>query len=189
MQLHEFQTSYRFQNSPCVLVCTRSCPTLCSPMDCSLPGSCPWNFPGKNSEVGCHLLFQGVFPTTVLHDLPQLTPSELSPPFCPYSLHIHTLFLSVPIQVAPTSGTLHCLFPCLEYPAWDLSLLFFTQVKTQMSIPQWRPCSLQLPIILLYFPHRTYCYPPPKSSYWFVYLLIVCLSRLSISSNLAWIHH
>ena len=27
------------------------CPTLCSPMDCSLPG----NFPGKNTGVGCHL--------------------------------------------------------------------------------------------------------------------------------------
>ena len=93
MQLHEFQTSYGFQDSPCVLVCAQSCPTLCSPMDCSLPGSRPWNFPGKNSGVGCHLLFQGVFPTKVLQDLPQLTPSELSPPFCPYSLHIHTLLL------------------------------------------------------------------------------------------------
>ena len=30
----------------------QSCPTLCDPMDCSLPGSCPWNFPGKNTEVG-----------------------------------------------------------------------------------------------------------------------------------------
>ena len=102
--------------------------------------------------------------------------------------YTYTLSFSVPIQVAPTSGTLPCLFPCLEHPAWDLSLLFFIQVKTQMSIPQWRPCSLQLPIILLYFPHRTYCYPPPKSSYWVVYLLIVYLSHLSISSNLAWIH-
>ena len=24
---------------------------------------CPWNSPGKNSEVGCHLLLQGYFPT------------------------------------------------------------------------------------------------------------------------------
>ena len=136
LQLHEFQTSYGFQSSPCVLVSAQSCSTLCSPMDCSLPGSCPWDFPGKNSGVGCHLPFQGVFPTQVLHDLPQLPLSELSPPFCPYSLHIHTLLLSVPIQVAPTSGTLHCLFPRLEHPAWDLSLFVFIQVKTQMSIPQ-----------------------------------------------------
>ena len=116
MQLHEFQTSYGFQSSPCVLVSAQSCSTLCSPMDC------PWDFPDKNSGVGCHLPFQGVFPTQVLHDLLQLTPSELSPPFCPYSLHIHILLLSVPIQVAPTSGTLHCLFPRLEHPAWDLSV-------------------------------------------------------------------
>ena len=31
----------------------QSCPTLCNRMDCSLPGSCPWNFPGKNTGVGC----------------------------------------------------------------------------------------------------------------------------------------
>ena len=24
---------------------------------------CPWDFPGKNSEVGCHFFFQGIFPT------------------------------------------------------------------------------------------------------------------------------
>ena len=33
------------------------CLTLCNPMDCSLPGSCPWDFPGKNTGVGCHFLF------------------------------------------------------------------------------------------------------------------------------------
>ena len=24
---------------------------------------CPWNFPGKNTGVGCHALLQGIFPT------------------------------------------------------------------------------------------------------------------------------
>ena len=24
---------------------------------------CPWNFPGKNTGVGCHFLFQGIFLT------------------------------------------------------------------------------------------------------------------------------
>ena len=23
---------------------------------------CPWNFPSKNTEAGCHFLFQGIFP-------------------------------------------------------------------------------------------------------------------------------
>ena len=24
---------------------------------------CPWDFPGKNTKVGCHFLLQGIFPT------------------------------------------------------------------------------------------------------------------------------
>ena len=37
----------------------QSCPTLCDPMDCSLPRLlCPWDCPGKNTGVGCHFLLQ-----------------------------------------------------------------------------------------------------------------------------------
>ena len=36
------------------------CPTLCDPIDSSLPGSCPWNSLGKNTGVGCHFLLQGM---------------------------------------------------------------------------------------------------------------------------------
>ena len=25
---------------------------------------CPWDFPGKNTRVGCHFLLQGIFPNT-----------------------------------------------------------------------------------------------------------------------------
>ena len=40
----------------------QSCPTLCDPMDCSLPGSSLHGiFPGKNTGVGCHFLLQGIF--------------------------------------------------------------------------------------------------------------------------------
>ena len=28
---------------------------------------CPWDFPGKNTGVGCHFLLQGVFPTQGLN--------------------------------------------------------------------------------------------------------------------------
>ena len=35
----------------------------CSSMDCSPPGSSPWDFPSKNTGVGCHFLLQGIFPT------------------------------------------------------------------------------------------------------------------------------
>ena len=35
----------------------QSRPTLCDPMDCSLPGLLrPWDSPGKNTGVGCHFL-------------------------------------------------------------------------------------------------------------------------------------
>ena len=29
----------------------------------SLPGLCPWDFPGRNTQVGCYFLLQGNFPT------------------------------------------------------------------------------------------------------------------------------
>ena len=35
----------------------QSCPTL---FDGSPPGSHPWDFPGKNTGVGCHFLLQGM---------------------------------------------------------------------------------------------------------------------------------
>ena len=42
----------------------QSCLTLCNPLDCSLPGSSVhWDSPGKNIEVGCHALLQGIFLT------------------------------------------------------------------------------------------------------------------------------
>ena len=41
-----------------------SCPTLCNPVDCSLPGSSViGDYPGKNTRVGRHALLQGIFPT------------------------------------------------------------------------------------------------------------------------------
>ena len=44
------------------------CPTLCDPMDYSLPGSPVHGiFPGKNTGVGCHFLLQGIFPTQRLN--------------------------------------------------------------------------------------------------------------------------
>ena len=30
-------------------------------MDCSLPGSVHGDFPGKNTELGCHFLLEGIF--------------------------------------------------------------------------------------------------------------------------------
>ena len=46
-----------------LLPVSKSCPTLCDPMDCSLPGSSVHGiFPGKNTGVGCYILLQGNLP-------------------------------------------------------------------------------------------------------------------------------
>ena len=39
----------------------QSCPTLCNPIDGSPPGSPPWDSPGKNTGVGCHLFLQSTY--------------------------------------------------------------------------------------------------------------------------------
>ena len=36
----------------------QSCPTLCDPIDSCPPGSHPWDSPGKNTGMGCHVLLQ-----------------------------------------------------------------------------------------------------------------------------------
>ena len=57
---------------------------------------CPWNSPGKNTGVGCHFLFQGIFPTqglnpsllhcrqTLYHVSHQGSPQALSKTFNSY---------------------------------------------------------------------------------------------------------
>ena len=39
----------------------QSCLTDSNLLDCSPPGSSPWDSPGKNIGVGCHSLLQGIF--------------------------------------------------------------------------------------------------------------------------------
>ena len=52
----------------------QSCPNLCNPMDCSLPGSSVHgDSPGKSTEVGCHGLLQG-------SSLPGIKPTSLISP-------------------------------------------------------------------------------------------------------------
>ena len=47
---------------------TQLCPTLCDPVDCSLPDSSSYgDSPGKNTGVDCHALLQGIFPTQGLN--------------------------------------------------------------------------------------------------------------------------
>ena len=63
LQLLTFYVMY-ISERVCVCLVTQSCPILCDPMDCSLPGSSiDRDSPGKNTGVGCHALLQGIFPT------------------------------------------------------------------------------------------------------------------------------
>ena len=78
-------------------------------MACSLPGSCPWNFPGKNTWVGWHFLLQGLFPTLgsnscLLHLLLwQADSLPLAPPGKPnfsYNKYLmSTVFLFLPLPL------------------------------------------------------------------------------------------
>ena len=49
----------------CVCTCVLSHAWLCNSMDHTPPPRlfCPWDFPGKNTGVGCHFLHQGNFST------------------------------------------------------------------------------------------------------------------------------
>ena len=54
---------------------------------------CPWDFPGKNTKVGCHGLLQGIFPTQGLNPqhlyLPALQMDSLptEPPGKPFLIY------------------------------------------------------------------------------------------------------
>ena len=45
----------------------KSCPTLCRLIGWRPPVNCSWDFPVKNTGVGCHFLLQGIFPTQGLN--------------------------------------------------------------------------------------------------------------------------
>ena len=59
--------SVHWESCHCYLV-AKSYPALCSPTDCSPPGSSVHDdSPGKNTGVGSHFLLQGIFPTQRLN--------------------------------------------------------------------------------------------------------------------------
>ena len=62
---HTVYLTYMYRECLC-----QSCPTLCSPMDCSSPASSVHgDSPGKNTGVGCYALFQGFLPFQGLNPL------------------------------------------------------------------------------------------------------------------------
>ena len=84
----------------CVCLIAQSCLTLCSPMDCSPPGSSVHgDCPDKNTGVGCHTLLQGIFPTQG---------SNPGPP------HIRKLIIRMPWPCSNKDSTLVNSSPILQ---------------------------------------------------------------------------
>ena len=68
-----------FDHNPRCLV-TKPCLALSLPRGLSPTRLlCPWDFPGKNTRVGCHFFLQGIFPTQGWNSC-LLLPSFGSPP-------------------------------------------------------------------------------------------------------------
>ena len=92
----------------------RSCPTLCDPVDGSLP-ICAWGSPGKNTAVGCHALLQGILPTQGSNLLSLRSPA-LAGGFLTTraTREASPSFLGVINVGAPSLDSTHSKFLCLE---------------------------------------------------------------------------
>ena len=64
----EQQNNWKYISYAVLRLVTLLGPTLCDPMDCTLPGSSVCgDSPGKNTGVACQVLLQGIFPTEGLN--------------------------------------------------------------------------------------------------------------------------
>ena len=110
----------------------QSCPVLRDPMDCSTPGSpSPWDFPGRNTGLGCHFLLQGTCMTQGLNSW------LLCLLYCRWILYLlghwwRPLILHIykPIHSAPSMYTE--LYQALR--VWGVSLLAYNLAK---EMEQW----------------------------------------------------
>ena len=122
-------------SSVCVCLVAQSCPTLCDPMDCSLPdSSVHGDSPGKNTGVGCHALLQGIFPVQGWNPgLPHCRqiPSLTEPPGKP-----NQGFGSGRAETYPLD---HLGIPS-KLLDWNLFKLLFHFVRTSLGKSRW--CNL-----------------------------------------------
>ena len=113
---------------------TKSCLTLCDPMDCSLPRLLhPRYFPGKNTGVGCHFLLQGdLSDPGIKPGSPALQADFLwpEPPGAPIrSPTRHQLNRTKPLQEAEIIGSIQAWTP----PQRPLSTATFSATQTWLK--------------------------------------------------------
>ena len=140
----------------------QSCLTLCDPMDYSpLVSFCPWGSPGKNTGVGCHVLFQGIFPTQevnphLLHWRQILYAlNHLGSPFLSYyqaNYEFHWFYLEITFWLCPvhyismvplTAGVVG--WPCTHPSSCWVLLEEFPSAKVGTPLPEAMPLPWPIP--------------------------------------------
>ena len=108
---------------------------LCDSMDCSLPGSSnPWNFPGKSTGVGCHILLKGIFLTQG---------SNLALPHCRQTLYhlshwLWSLLKLMSIElVMPTHHRILCCPLLLPYSIFPSIRVFSNESVLCIKWPKY----------------------------------------------------
>ena len=101
-------------------------------MDCSPLDSLSMNFPGKNTRVGCHFPFQGIF-WTLESNLPLPLEKAMAP-------HSSTLAWKIPWTEEP--GGLQLMGSLKVRHDWATSLSLFTFVHWRRK---WQPTPVFLP--------------------------------------------
>ena len=127
--------------------------SFCDPMDCSPPdSSVHGDSPGKNTEVSCHALLQGIFPTQgsnscllcVLHwpagSLPLVLPRKLSG----VQIFIALLFSRPVVSDSfRPYGLQHARSPCPSPSLESLpKFMFIILVMPSSHLILWRPLFL-----------------------------------------------
>ena len=127
----------RGSKSHCTGMCAKLlqlCATLCSPMDCSPPGSSVhWDSLDKSTGVGCHFLLQGIFPTlgsnlSLLHLLHWQADSLPLSHLGSWTYHVVVVQSPSPVQILVTPWTAACQASLSFAISWSLLKLISIEI-------------------------------------------------------------
>ena len=110
----------------------QSCLAFCDPMDCSLPGSSPWDSSGKNTGMGCHAFPQGIF----------LTWGSNPCLLCLLHWQVGSLPAEPPLPSDPSIN--HRTHPCLLQSEFWAEISFSSNIDIYLS-RKWQPTPVLLP--------------------------------------------